>query len=348
VKLGTGRLFLAFLTLAMVCGCQSPRPAAPPWPPLPPLHLQPITDLAPAAGLRWLIAARPRDVAQVATLIPAIEQIVPSERFRAFAERNGGVDLRAPSEIVVARYDDSTLWLVHTAIDPARVEQAFGARLLHVDGRSIDRPTTDPLASIVRTWGSFGGDQEQLVLFGREALGLDIGRSDPLRAAELFAMERLKRASPALRTDPLRQAARLLGDAPLLAFAPGPFTGEAAGGLGGLLGAATAVAGGARIVDAGNADRPGLAITVVLLGAWGNDGQAAADRLLSAFGVLADSGIGRLLGARSPIAPARVRASPEALTLEVTIDAFTLAAGLHDATGATVDAIMDRWPRHPH
>jgi hypothetical protein len=205
-----------------------------------------------------------------------------------------------------------------------------------VDGRSIDRPTTDPLASIVRTWGSFGGDQEQLVLFGREALGLDIGRSDPLRAAELFAMERLKRASPALRTDPLRQAARLLGDAPLLAFAPGPFTGEAAGGLGGLLGAATA------------ADRPGLAITVVLLGAWGNDGQAAADRLLSAFGVLADSGIGRLLGARSPIAPARVRASPEALTLEVTIDAFTLAAGLHDATGATVDAIMDRWPRHPH
>jgi hypothetical protein len=284
-------------------------------------------------------------------LIPAIEQIVPSEHFRAFAERNGGVDLRAPTEVVVARYDESTLWLVHTALDPARVEQAFVARLLHVDGRSIDRPTTGPLATIVRTWGSFGGEQEQLALFGREALGLDVGRSDPLRAAELFAMERLKRASPALRTDPLQHTARLLGDAPLLAFAPGPFTGEDAGGLGGLLGAATAVAARARIVDAGSADRadrPGLAIAVVLLGAWGNDAQAAADRLLSAFGVLADSGIGRLLGVRSPVAPARVRASPEALTLEVTLDAFTLAAGLHDATGATVDAIMDRWPRHPH
>ena len=63
------------------------------------------------------------------------------------------------------------------------------------------------------------------------------------------------------------------------------------------------------------AARPGLAIAVVLLGAWGNDAQAAADRLLAAFGVLADSGIGRLLGVRSPVAPARVRASPEALTL---------------------------------
>jgi hypothetical protein len=214
-----------------------------------------------------------------------------------------------------------------------------------VDGRSIDRATTDPLAQVVRTWGSSGAEPEELVLLGREALGLAIGRSGPLRAAELFAMDRLKRASPALHAAPLDRAAALLGDAPVRAFAPGPFTGELASGLGGLMGAATAIAGRARVVDPGGADRPSLAFAVVVLGAWGDEAHAAADRLLAAFGVLADSGIGRLLGLRSPVAPARVHASPEALTLEVTVDAYTLAAGLRDATGATVDAIMGRWPR---
>ena len=307
--------------------------------------MQPLTDLAPAAGLSWLIEARPRDIADVATLLPAIQQVVPASRFDAFAARNGGIDLRAPLQLVVAGYEGSTLWLVRLPLDPARVEQAFDRHLYHVDGRSIDRVTRDPLGGVVRTWGSFGGEPEELVLFGREALGLAIGHGEPLRAAELFAMERLRRASPALRAAPLKRAAALLGDAPLRAFAPGPFTGDVAGGLGGLLGAATAVAGRARVVDSGG-DRPGLAFSVILLGGWGDDAQAAKSRLLSAFGVLADSGIGRLLGLRDPIAPARVHATSEALTIDVTVDAYTLAAGLHDATGATVDAIMGRWPRN--
>jgi hypothetical protein len=340
------------VALALAAGCRSPSVAPPPVP-VAPLHLQPIEDLAPAAGLVWLVALRPRDIAQVAALVPAVEQLVPEERFARFAERNGGVDLRTSTELVVARYAASTVWLLHTPVDPPRVERAFGERLVHVDGRSLDREAADPGANLVRVWGSGAEAPEELVLFGREGLGLAVGQDGPLRAAELFAERRLKRASPALRTAPLERAAELITDEPpaaARAFAPGPFGGDLAGGLGGLLGACTAVAGRARVVVPSTpaTERAALAFTVVLLGAWGDEAPAAADRLLAAFGVLGDSGIGRLLGMRSPVAPLRVHASADALTLEVTLDAYTLAAGLRDATGSAVDAIMGRWPHHSH
>jgi hypothetical protein len=109
-----------------------------------------------------------------------------------------------------------------------------------VEGRAIDRKGAAD-AQLVRTWGSGAAGREQLAIFGTSAVGLEQGKLGPLRAAELFAEQRLKKASPALRSALLARASAVVGDGQLRAFAPGPFDAEWSKGLGGLLAATTAI-----------------------------------------------------------------------------------------------------------
>ncbi len=310
------------------------------------LHLRPLTDLAPAAGLVWLVDARPREVASHSELLPSIEELATPARMRGFTERHGGLDPLAVEELVVAGYHEATLWMALTPLDPSRVERAFAGRAVHLDGRAVDWGAGQPLDTILRTWGTVETDREQLAIFGHEAVGVETGRFATLRVAELFSESRLRKASPALRASPLREASALLPDAPLRAFAPGPFSGHMALGLGGLLGGATSASGSARFVESDETDGGrqsiSVALTFVLTGAWGADADAARERLLAAFGVLADSGIGRLLGLSRPVAPVSAVATADALTLDVTLDAGTLARGLRDATSAAVEDILRR------
>jgi hypothetical protein len=83
-----------------------------------------------------------------------------------------------------------------------------------------------------------------------------------------------------------------------------------------------------------------MEVHAVLLGAWGADAGLAADRLRAVFDVAAASGIGRLLGLAHCTAGPTVAGSPEALTVDFTVDATVLAEGLHAATGAEVSEIM--------
>jgi len=327
----------------LVLSCGAPAAKAPTTE-VPPLHTDPLTDLAPAASLAWLVDVRPREIAGHAELLPALELVLPAERARAFAATHGGVDPLEASEIALARYPSSTLWLVRTSFDAGAVEAAFAARALRVEGRSVDWAESSPASRIVRTWGALADDRVQLALLGQGALGLEVGRFGPLRATEAFAEGRLRKASPSLRAPPLWDAAARLGDAPVRAFAPGPFEGELSKGVGGLLAVTTAAGGAVRIVAGDRRgpppDRPGLACTVVLLGVWKDDASAAGERLLAAYQLLAQSGPGRLFGLDHPVAPARVRTSVDALTLEVTLDAYALARGLHDATAADAREIL--------
>ena len=130
----------------------------------------------------------------------------------------------------------------------------------------------------------------------------------------------------------------MVGDAPLRAFAPGPFEGEIAQGLGGLMRASTAV--GVSMKFAGAPAK--LAIRIVLTGAWGKDAPAAAERLAAAVHVVSESPFGRLLGLDHPVVSPEVHAMDEALVIEVTIDGAVLARGLHDALDAEISEIMRR------
>src|SRR5262249_24561853 len=111
---------------------------------------------------------------------------------------------------------------------------------------------------------------------------------------------------------------------------------ETAKGLGGILRATTAA--GASV--AWSAQRADLLVRVVLIGARGDDGPAAAQRLAAGAQGLSGGNVRRLFGldnpGRSPTGPVE----NDALVLEATIDGNALAKGLHDALDADVADIM--------
>jgi hypothetical protein len=287
-----------------------------------------------------------RDLASRADLVPALSRVIPEERFKGFAAAHGGVDLRQLHELVVARYSNATLWLARGPIDPARVEQAYRDRAEIVEGRAIVRKPEHLAGGITRTWGRVRGDHTQLALFGREAIGFETAPADvergasasPLRVAELLAEGRLKKVAPALRAEPLRRAAELLGDAPARGFAPGPFVGDWSTGFGGLLGASTAAGIGVRPVSVEGVTR--LSCTVVLLGAWKPD-DGASTRLVAWLDTFRDEPFGRLLGIDRPLEAPHVRTLEDALVLETAFDAERVARGLHEGVDAEVREIMN-------
>jgi hypothetical protein len=343
-------LLIAAAAVAAACkGASAPPAMQRPRPPT--LKLNPLVDLVPAAGLSWLVQARLHEITSSPLLAPAIDLVVPEERFAGFALRHGGVDLRQVSELVVAGFPETTLSLARVPVSEGLISSWFAARAAPVEGRAVE-------GEVTRYWGSVGASREQVAVLGGEGVAVEHGHLGPLRAALYFAEGKLKRALPALQTDPLARAAALLdadGPAPVRAFRPGPFEGEWAAGLGGLLRVTTAMAGAARprlwqpsrasaeqgkVGDAGADGSGALWVTLVLVGSWGEQAQAAAERLAAAARVLADDPLGRLLGLDHPLEGPRVSGNPDSVRLDVTLDALALGRGVRAATGATMAEIL--------
>jgi len=320
-------------TTAAASGCGPRTPPAPPGPPPVPLHLEPACDLAPSAGLSWLVEAKPRTIAEIPDLIPAIGLVFSEERLRTFSTSHGGIDLRQVQDLCIARYKEALLTIARVPLDPEKVASAFETR----STKTVTRTFLAPNPRVVRLTSAVESEPQQLVVFGRESVALEQGNPGPLRAAEAFAFGKLKKASPALRGVALRRLSEVLGDAaPVRVFAPGPFEGETASGLGGLMRATTAVGASAKWAGAGS----NIAIRVVLTGAWGDDASAASERLGAAAHVLSESPIGHLLGLHRPVQEPAVHVEPDALVLDAVIDGDALARGVHDAVDAEVADIM--------
>jgi hypothetical protein len=315
---------------AILAGCARRAPALAP-PPETPLRLDPLADLAPSAGLEWIVLIEPGALGDA---WPVLYALVPEERFSAFAARHGGVDPRKADEILVASYPKTTLVLARTLLDPEKVERAFVEHAIRIEGRAVDHQA-GPETTIVRTWGEVGSRREQLALFGRRACGLEIGAFGPLRAAILFAQNKIRKASPVFRAPPLDHAAAALGHAPARLFFPGPFEGDLALGMGGLLHITTAVG-----VAADPA--PGrVRVRIALFGIEEKDMGAASQRLLATFDTLAQSGLGRLCGLDRPKKGPTTGHSDDTLILEVELDPLLLGKGLNDATQATVTQLLN-------
>jgi hypothetical protein len=354
------RSFLALPFALLACGPKAPA-ATIHEPQGPPPHLEPATDLCVStAALEWLIALRPRELTASEELIVPISKIIPEERFVAFAEGHGGVDLRQLKELVVARYagtrtgddsgpkassnDDVTLWVARGVFDPARVEHAFDEIVDTVDARVVDRAPAQVAGGIKRLEGRRRGAPIELALFGREAISLQTGARpaparSPLRIAELLAENKLKKVAPALQADPLNRTAQLLGDAPARGFAPGPFAGDWRKGFGGLLGACTS-AGIALRSEPRAGGKAALALTLALIGEWRERAEAQT-RLLAWLDTFQQEALGRLLGVDRPLEPPRVRfPAPDAMLLDFVADADRVARGIHDAVDANIREIM--------
>src|SRR5690348_3256722 len=127
------RSFLA-TAASLLAGCA----AAPPPPPQvkvapvpPPVRVGELTHLLPLAQLRWVLLVKPREIASIPWLIPAIARIAPEESLARFAG-SLGFDLRQIPEAAVATYagegGESTLYLVRHNGDPIGIERLFRKR----------------------------------------------------------------------------------------------------------------------------------------------------------------------------------------------------------------------------
>ncbi|UQA61870.1 hypothetical protein [Polyangium aurulentum] len=321
----------------LVSGCGgSERPPSPPrQPSLPKLATSRLDALLPLAGLKWLILARPREIASIPWLIPPIGTIVPEDRFAAFAASTG-LDLRQIPEAIVASYaaeeGDVSAYVVRHGGDAVAIERAFRRRLTSSERRSVDRP------DVVRVSGKIGTALHAFAAIGPDVVCFQQGGSvsrGPVRVATLYAMGKLKRSPAALAEDPLRSLAGRFGAAPAKAFALGPFEGELARGARGLLAAATAIGAAAR-----PSAREGIALAVAVAGDFSKSGEPAERELLAAWDELARGSFGHLLGLDAPVTAPLATHSDEAVAIAVELDPGRLAKGLADATRNQIAEIM--------
>ena len=122
---------LAILSIAAsaLAACGGPREPEAPKLVLPPLKLDPLGEIVPAAGLEYLVTLEPKAIANAPETSLALAEVLPPARFIAFAERHGA-ELRSLDEVAVAGYPQTTLVVARGFLDPNRVEAAFAKRTM--------------------------------------------------------------------------------------------------------------------------------------------------------------------------------------------------------------------------
>jgi hypothetical protein len=313
------------------CGSPAPAPRAPSPAPAPQLHRGPLTDYVAAAGLRWMVLVRPRELWAAPDVARALGPLFPTERLAAFEARNG-VGLAALPSALVAGYDYGTLYLGELALGQPTVERLFQERLL--PGARVQRPAP----GLVTIAGSSGPTPTLLVSAESAFVGVSVDDPTPGKVAAAYARNRLK-SPPALRGAALSTLPAELSRAPLAAWAAGPFDDTTLGGAHGLLAATLAI--GATATPSGDE----LRVFVALSGDWSEAPEEVAARLSATMRDLETSRVGRLIGLDRPIAEPTVSVGKELATVSVRYRTSVIGKGLYDAVGAQVREMMETPPR---
>jgi hypothetical protein len=330
--LSSRRALLALAALAAAGACASaPEPAqTPKVEPLPPLDL---AELAPRAGLVWLLRVRPRVIAQIPWLIPAVGRIVPEANFDGFRDKVG-FDLRQIPEAVLTRHGAplaADTAIVRHNVEPVLLERKLSKRLSSDVLRADERP------DLVRVSGKLGTQPRAFCRIGNDIAVYQTG-GDPVRGtariASLYATKKLE-ARRALDGDPLGPLVERFGDAPAVAVALGPFEDEWKSAARGLLEIATAAGAAARPTA-----REHVGLAIALAGEFGDRASAAADTLRDAWGDMAATGTGRVLGLDSPIGTPVAAGAKNVVTLSIELDADRLTEGLRALVARDLEALM--------
>jgi len=308
-------------------GCTAQTPIAPA---AAPRHAEKtkvdLLDVAPAAGLRWLVVGSPNRVSADPDLRGAFSLVFAPERLDAFAHSTGFRLDRLPRG-AIAGYDLGTLYLAELEGPEAPlVRSRFSDRL--VEG-GIAR-SKDGVHRIVGTTSN--GDVRALVTVEERCLAFVGGDATMARIVEAYAQKRL-RSPTVLHGAGLRELPPAADDALAAFLAPGPFSSEWAGAAGGILAAADAVRIDARKGGAGR-----VLATLTVAGSYTED-DGAVMKLEQAWRELAESSTGRLLGF-DQASGVQARFHLQALTLTAELPIGPLARGLRDATSSDVREIL--------
>lgn len=329
------RSWLGGLIGALVAACSgAPEPAKPA--PLPPLVTDKLLGLATSAGLGWMVLAKPREVAAIPWLIPAIGRIVPESHFDTFRQRFG-FDARQVEQALLCGYGpalgDCDVQIVRHNVEPAALERLFLTRLSDDPARAEDR------GDVVRLSGKIGRTPHAFARIGRDVVVFQQGgdpEKGPARIATLLAQGKLAKASRL--TDPHDPLAALLprfGAAPVIAGAVGPFQDEWRRAAHGLLEVATAVAGAARPTA-----REHVGLAIAIAGDFGDRGAKAGEVLRESWDDLAATSFGGILGLDRPVEAPVGAGDARVASLAVELEPNRLAEGLRALVSQDLDAIM--------
>jgi hypothetical protein len=285
-------------------------------------------DYAPAAGLRWLLFARPAKIFADPALSSALASVLPAQRLDAYAASTG-VDLRRVPAGIVAGYDLGLLYVAEVPqANGSLVRERFASRLS--EGGMVKRVSAD----VYRVSGTEGDEPRALVTVENRMVALASGDVTLARVAEAYAARRLKSPS-ALHGAALSTLPAPTDDVLIAGYAPGPFDETSLVAAPRLLAATLAL--GVTAVPA--ADPTSLSLTVTLAGEWAAD-TGPADELLRVWSELSISPTGRLLGLDSA-RDIRAHSSARTLTLTLSLPLGHLLQGLRSITFANVPEIFD-------
>jgi hypothetical protein len=258
--------------------------------------------------------------------------LTPHAGLDAFATASG-VDLRRVPSALIAAFDYGTLYMASLPTGTAaEVRARFSERLV---AGAIDK---EPYPGMRRISGVIGQTPETLLTLDERTLAVAVGDPTPSRIVEAFARGRLKSSPTALRGSALRDMPSF-GDAPLVAFAPGPFPDDWQRAANGLLGSALAVGAGIEPVDPAS-----IAITFILLGDFKADPERATSALAEAWQSLSQSSTGKLLGIDQG-EPPRISAEQAGLRMVCVLPVEPLIHGLRAAILTDVSEILRLTPR---
>jgi len=317
---------VTWLLTAGACAC-TPTPAQPQAPArasVAPLHQGPLSDLVPAAGLRWLALVKPSELLGHPELGPALSQVLTARRLDAFAEASG-VDLRRVPQAAVAGFPYATLYLAEVPEMAQSAREHFAERLV------AGAVTKHPRPNLTRITGVVGQTPETFLAIEDRAIAVAVGDPMIAKIAEAYAEERLKSSPSALHGSALATLPAL-ADSPVALFAPGPFADEWRNAAGGLLESTVAIAVSLQPVGHGK-----IVATLYLSGGWANDADAAARRLATAWTAFTQSSAGHLFQLNPE---AVVQSTPELLSLRVELALEPLARGLKAAVFSDVGDLL--------
>jgi hypothetical protein len=300
-----------------------------------PLATEEPVELIPAAGLRWLLLARPQALLENEAFCGECSRILPEARLRAFAARTG-LELTKASFGLIAGYDLATVYAVVTTEPVA--SSAIAAFRAHLrDGGRLTRPHP----RLQRVTGMAGDKPEALMTVGERVALVSVGDLTFARVLEAFALGRLERSPPALRGAALSKLPPFAQHAAALAvlYVPGPFVGEWSHAGHGLLGASDALS--VTLAPAG------AGVARFHLHLAGDFPPDASERLETSWSELAESTTGRVLSLDRPLAPPQIRASPQRLELEIQLETAPIAAGLYALLSGEAWEILNLPPPSP-
>jgi len=330
------RVFLQQLALLAgavalpACGATPAAVAPTPSPVLPPaLRLPPLPDLVTGASLSWLLIARPKTFTAVPAIDAALRRLVPDNRRELF-RRVSGIQLDRIEHLVVAAYPESTLFIVDGVADPLEAERLYRERLMSAVTRSERRYDL-----VLLRGKSASGTRRSLAAMGANVVAIEAGGWLHTKVAALYAEGRLKRTPRALELPDVRLLVDRFGDAPLTAFAPGPFEGEWRSALHGVLGVCTAIGASVRLGEGTAAD-----VDFAFCGDWDGGMDQTLDRLVRSWDDIAQSSFGRLTGLSEPLVAPRTHFDQRVIGLSVTVDAARFAEGLFATVRAEARDLM--------